>query len=81
LARVQVGRHLTGAAELAAEQVPAGAVARRQPVVAGRPDGRVGDGAELVLGRGGDHGGGDGGADAAALAGVGIDAAVVDGAA
>src|SRR5207342_2272985 len=76
--RDQVLVQVAGAAELAAEQVPTGTVARRELVVAGRPDVRVGLGAEAVLGRRFDHGGVDGGRDAAALAGAGVDVAVVD---
>jgi hypothetical protein len=79
--RDQVGGQVTGAAELAAEQVPAGPVAGGEPVQAGRPDFRVGRRPELVAGGGGDHGGGDGGADAAALPGGRVDLAVLDGAA
>ena len=79
--RDQVGGQVAGAAELAAEQVRPSPVAHRELVQARRPDPRVGGRPELVAGSGRDHGRGDGGADAAALPGCPVDAAVLDGAA
>src|SRR4029453_9190228 len=77
--RHQVGRQVTRAPELAAEQVRPSPVARRKLIQARRPDVRVGGGAELVAGRRGDHGRGDGGADAAALPADRVDLSVLNG--